>query len=168
MRFTQTCVSNSNVCVSTVHVPPAPPASVPTPIPTSPRNHSKATRHGAFGRRAYSSVCALSARTASAKPKAAGKCASAVSLARPARSSSWCSAPSVSNSTYTFSPVTGLICLHNIDSIQPAPHQAFFSALQAALNKIGLGGPSGAEGIGGVARSSPPPQTQSTHPVARS
>ncbi|KAI0764626.1 hypothetical protein C8Q74DRAFT_1282998 [Fomes fomentarius] len=72
------------------------------------------------------------------------------------------------NSTYTFSPVTGLICLHNIDSIQPAPHQAFFSALQAALSKIGLGGPSGAEGVGGVARNSPPPQTQPTHPVARS
>ena len=44
------------------------------------------------------------------------------------------------NSTYTFSPTTGLIHLHNIDSIHPAPHQAFFSALQAALTKLGLGG----------------------------
>ncbi|RDX42042.1 hypothetical protein OH76DRAFT_1363522 [Lentinus brumalis] len=60
------------------------------------------------------------------------------------------------NSTYTFSPTTGLIHLHNIDSIHPAPHEAFFSALQAALNKIGLGGPQGETGAGGVARSSPP------------
>ncbi|KAI0368508.1 hypothetical protein BV20DRAFT_922607, partial [Pilatotrama ljubarskyi] len=44
------------------------------------------------------------------------------------------------NSTYTFSPTTGLIHLHTIDSIHPAPHQAFFDALQAALSKIGLGG----------------------------
>ncbi|OSD07683.1 hypothetical protein PYCCODRAFT_1429912 [Trametes coccinea BRFM310] len=59
------------------------------------------------------------------------------------------------NQTYTFSPVTGLIHLHNIDSIHPAPHQAFFDALQAALSKIGLGGSQG-EGAGGVARTSVP------------
>ncbi|KAI8973168.1 hypothetical protein BD414DRAFT_397476, partial [Trametes punicea] len=47
------------------------------------------------------------------------------------------------NSTYTFSPTTGLIHLHNIDSIHPAPHQAFFDALQAALSKIGFGGSHG-------------------------
>ncbi|RPD52718.1 hypothetical protein L226DRAFT_480340 [Lentinus tigrinus ALCF2SS1-7] len=60
------------------------------------------------------------------------------------------------NSTYTFSPITGLIHIHNIDSIHPAPHLAFFSALQAALSKIGLGGTQGETGAGGVARSSPP------------
>ncbi|KAM5543774.1 hypothetical protein V8D89_002391 [Ganoderma adspersum] len=58
------------------------------------------------------------------------------------------------NSTYTFSPVTGLIHLHFVNSIHPAPHQAFFNALQAALSKIGLGGAQGA-GEGGVARTSP-------------
>ncbi len=59
-----------------------------------------------------------------------------------------------SNSTYTFSPTTGLIHLHVVNSIYPAPHQAFFNALQAALSKIGLGGTQGA-GEGGMARTSP-------------
>ncbi|KAI0325553.1 hypothetical protein GY45DRAFT_1330096 [Cubamyces sp. BRFM 1775] len=70
------------------------------------------------------------------------------------------------NATYTFSPNTGLIHLHNIDSIHPAPHQAFFDALQAVLSKLGLGGSQG-EGAGGMARTSypdsdahPQPQTQ--------
>lgn len=58
------------------------------------------------------------------------------------------------NSTYTFSPTTGLIHLHVVNSIYPAPHQAFFNALQAALSKIGLGGTQGA-GEGGMARTSP-------------
>ncbi|KAH9896554.1 hypothetical protein C8Q73DRAFT_686029 [Cubamyces lactineus] len=57
------------------------------------------------------------------------------------------------NATYTFSPNTGLIHLHNIDSIHPAPHQAFFDALQAVLSKLGLGGSQG-EGAGGMARTS--------------
>ncbi|TFK86300.1 hypothetical protein K466DRAFT_493073 [Polyporus arcularius HHB13444] len=70
------------------------------------------------------------------------------------------------NSTYTFSPTTGLIHLHNIDSIHPAPHEAFFSALQAALNKIGLGGPQGETGAGGVARSSAPSPPQRSPSVA--
>lgn len=61
------------------------------------------------------------------------------------------------NSTYTFSPVTGLIHIHNIDSIHPAPHQAFFNALQAALSKLGLGRPEDAAGAGGVARTLPGP-----------
>ncbi|KAI0746203.1 hypothetical protein C8Q76DRAFT_790490 [Earliella scabrosa] len=43
-------------------------------------------------------------------------------------------------STRTFSLITGLIHIHNIDFIHPAPHQGFFSALQAALTKIGLSG----------------------------
>lgn len=64
------------------------------------------------------------------------------------------------NSTYTFSPVTGLIHLHAIDSIHPAPHQALFDALQAALNKIGLGrssDPREGAGAGGMARTSARP-----------
>lgn len=64
------------------------------------------------------------------------------------------------NSTYTFSPVTGLIHLHAIDSIHPAPHQAFFDALQAALSKIGLGrssDPREGAGAGGMARTSSRP-----------
>ncbi|KAH9855530.1 hypothetical protein C2E23DRAFT_866666 [Lenzites betulinus] len=68
------------------------------------------------------------------------------------------------NSTYTFSPITGLIHLHTIDSIHPAPHQAFFDALQAALSKIGLGG---TPGEGGVARASPRSQPD-LKPVNRS
>ncbi|KAI1787212.1 hypothetical protein LXA43DRAFT_975391 [Ganoderma leucocontextum] len=71
------------------------------------------------------------------------------------------------NSTYTFSPTTGLIRLHVVNSIHPAPHQAFFNALRAALNKIGLGGAQGA-GEGGMARTTPssPPQSSrtGTHP----
>ncbi|KAI0746402.1 hypothetical protein C8Q80DRAFT_1271302 [Daedaleopsis nitida] len=69
------------------------------------------------------------------------------------------------NSTYTFSPVTGLIHIHNIDSIHPAPHQAFFNALQAALSKIGLGGPEGAAGAGSVARTLPRAQAESVPSV---
>ncbi|TBU40989.1 hypothetical protein BD309DRAFT_926148 [Dichomitus squalens] len=63
------------------------------------------------------------------------------------------------NSTYTFSPITGLIHLHVIDSIHPAPHQAFFSALQAALSKIGLGSTRDA-GESGMARAQPLSQPQ--------
>ncbi|EMD32387.1 hypothetical protein CERSUDRAFT_108825 [Gelatoporia subvermispora B] len=60
------------------------------------------------------------------------------------------------NSTYVFSPLTGLIHAHIVDSIEPAPHQAVFGALRAALAKLKLGlavGP-GREGTGasGVAR----------------
>ncbi|KAI9066198.1 hypothetical protein FKP32DRAFT_1646429 [Trametes sanguinea] len=74
------------------------------------------------------------------------------------------------NQTYTFSPVTGLIHLHNIDSIHPAPHQAFFDALQAALSKIGLGGSPG-EDAGGMARTShpgPEPRVHFGHAASRS
>ncbi|OBZ77299.1 hypothetical protein A0H81_01782 [Grifola frondosa] len=56
------------------------------------------------------------------------------------------------NSTYTFSPITGLIYLHTIDSIYPAPHQAVYDALRAALVKLGLTG--GQQGGEGVARNS--------------
>lgn len=52
------------------------------------------------------------------------------------------------NSTYTFSPITGLIQIHTIDSIEPAPHQALFEA----LGRFGLVGPGGGDlpGVGGA------------------
>ncbi|KAF8237458.1 hypothetical protein L208DRAFT_1356231, partial [Tricholoma matsutake] len=44
------------------------------------------------------------------------------------------------NSTYTFSPVTGLIYMHTIDSIHPEPHQAVYDSLRSSLgNVFGLG-----------------------------
>ncbi|KAF5381658.1 hypothetical protein D9615_005552 [Tricholomella constricta] len=44
------------------------------------------------------------------------------------------------NSTYTFSPNTGLIDKHVVDSIYPAPHQAVYDALRLSLGKVfGLG-----------------------------
>ncbi|KAG9219928.1 hypothetical protein CCMSSC00406_0009531 [Pleurotus cornucopiae] len=44
------------------------------------------------------------------------------------------------NSTYTFSPLSGLIHVHTIDSIQPAPHQTVYDALRSSLGKVfGLG-----------------------------
>jgi hypothetical protein len=50
------------------------------------------------------------------------------------------------NSTYTFSPVTGLIHIHTINSIHPAPHQAAYDALRSSLERVlGLAG-------GGVAQ----------------
>ncbi|KAF7800161.1 hypothetical protein EIP86_011407 [Pleurotus ostreatoroseus] len=52
------------------------------------------------------------------------------------------------NCTYTFSPISGLILQHSIDSIEPAPTQALFEA----LGKFGLLGPGagrgGAPGVG--------------------
>jgi len=63
------------------------------------------------------------------------------------------------NSTYVFSPFTGLIHAHIVESIEPAPHQAVFDALRAALAKLklGLAGGPGREGTdagaSGVARS---------------
>ena len=58
-----------------------------------------------------------------------------------------------SNSTYTFSPVSGLIHKHTIDSIQPAPHEAVFDLLRAALAKlrIGVAEPGSGVGVGGAA-----------------
>lgn len=55
------------------------------------------------------------------------------------------------NYTYTFSPITGLIHLHTIDSIEPAPHAALFEA----MGRFGLvGGGSernaGSGGVGGM------------------
>ncbi|KAF4610089.1 hypothetical protein D9613_010446 [Agrocybe pediades] len=44
-------------------------------------------------------------------------------------------------STYTFSPITGLIHEHIINSIHPAPHEAVYDSIRLGLGKIlGLGG----------------------------
>ncbi|KAJ7653286.1 hypothetical protein DFH06DRAFT_1282556 [Mycena polygramma] len=40
------------------------------------------------------------------------------------------------NSTYTFSPITGLIHIHTVNSIHPAPHQAVYDALRASLGNV--------------------------------
>ncbi|KAG2138431.1 uncharacterized protein EDB93DRAFT_724521 [Suillus bovinus] len=46
------------------------------------------------------------------------------------------------DSTYNFSPISGLIQTHTINSIHPAPHQAAYDALRASLNSVfGFGGP---------------------------
>jgi hypothetical protein len=53
------------------------------------------------------------------------------------------------NSTYTFSPYTGLIYLHTINSIHPAPHEAVYDAMRTSLGRVfGLGGAGVAERIG--------------------
>lgn len=41
-----------------------------------------------------------------------------------------------SASTYTFSPHSGLIHKHTINSIHPAPHQAAYDAIQSSLERI--------------------------------
>ncbi|KAJ7148647.1 hypothetical protein C8R43DRAFT_925407 [Mycena crocata] len=40
------------------------------------------------------------------------------------------------NSTYTFSPITGLIHIHTVNSIHPAPHQAVYDSLRASLGNV--------------------------------
>ena len=50
-----------------------------------------------------------------------------------------------SESTYTFSPITGLIHEHVVNSIHPAPHQAVYDSLRLSLGKVmGLGWGDGA------------------------
>lgn len=44
------------------------------------------------------------------------------------------------NCTYTFSPETGLIHRHAVDSIEPAPHESFYEAIRGL--RLGLGGTS--------------------------
>jgi len=56
--------------------------------------------------------------------------------------------------TYTFSPLTGLILTHTVNSIQPAPHQAVYDAFRLGFGKLGLGfngSGSGGRGVGGAA-----------------
>jgi hypothetical protein len=43
---------------------------------------------------------------------------------------------SLSESTYTFSPITGLIHEHVVNSIHPAPHQAVYDSLRLSLGKL--------------------------------
>ncbi|KAF8907751.1 hypothetical protein CPB85DRAFT_1310756 [Mucidula mucida] len=40
------------------------------------------------------------------------------------------------HSSYTFSPLSGLIYVHTINSILPAPHQAVFDGLRASLGNV--------------------------------
>ncbi|KDR70132.1 hypothetical protein GALMADRAFT_76538 [Galerina marginata CBS 339.88] len=42
----------------------------------------------------------------------------------------------VIESTYTFSPITGLIHQHVVNSIHPAPHQAVYDSLRLSLGKL--------------------------------
>jgi len=49
--------------------------------------------------------------------------------------------PADRESTYTFSPSTGLIHKHVINSIHPAPHVAVYESLRGSMGKLlGLGG----------------------------
>jgi hypothetical protein len=41
-----------------------------------------------------------------------------------------------SESTYTFSPITGLIHEHVVNSIHPAPHQEVYDSLRLGLGKL--------------------------------
>ncbi|KAF9043062.1 hypothetical protein BJ165DRAFT_1415782 [Panaeolus papilionaceus] len=51
------------------------------------------------------------------------------------------------DSTYSFSPLTGLIHQHTINSIHPAPHQAVYDSLRLSFGKVlGLGWGSGSGG----------------------
>jgi hypothetical protein len=57
------------------------------------------------------------------------------------------------NSTYTFSPITGLIHIHTINSIHPAPHQTAYDALRSSLERLlGLAGGGVAQPTGEVTR----------------
>jgi hypothetical protein len=56
----------------------------------------------------------------------------------------------LSESTYTFSPISGLIHEHVVNSIHPAPHQAVYDSLRLSLGKLlglewgaGSGSPNG-------------------------
>ena len=54
-------------------------------------------------------------------------------------------------STYTFSPTTGLIHQHIVDSILPAPHAAVYDSLRMTLGKLlGWGPDSGATTNGAI------------------
>ncbi|KAF8874430.1 hypothetical protein BD779DRAFT_1566768 [Infundibulicybe gibba] len=63
------------------------------------------------------------------------------------------------DSTYTFSPLTGLIHTHTVDSIHPAPHQAVYDSLRLSLGKVfgfGLEGSPRADGAACRVRTAPP------------
>ena len=46
----------------------------------------------------------------------------------------------LSTATYEFSPTSGLISKHIVNSIDPAPHETVFAALRNSLVKLGLVG----------------------------
>jgi len=48
--------------------------------------------------------------------------------------------------TYTFSPASGRISKHTVNSIDPAPHETVFAALRSSLVKLGLAGQENAGG----------------------
>ncbi|KZT52356.1 hypothetical protein CALCODRAFT_441694 [Calocera cornea HHB12733] len=53
------------------------------------------------------------------------------------------------NCTYTFSPTSGLISHHRIESIDPAPHISVYEGFKASLGRFLSGGAEGeAEGVG--------------------
>ncbi|KAJ7318126.1 hypothetical protein DFH08DRAFT_754994 [Mycena albidolilacea] len=59
------------------------------------------------------------------------------------------------NSTYTFSPLTGLIHIHTVNSIHPAPHQAVYDSLRASLgNVFGSQEPSRPDGAASAVKAS--------------
>lgn len=41
--------------------------------------------------------------------------------------------------TYSFSPVTGLILIHTINSIHPAPHESVYEAFRLGFGRLSLG-----------------------------
>ena len=41
--------------------------------------------------------------------------------------------------TYGFSPVTGLILIHTVNSIHPAPHESVYEAFRLGFGRLGLG-----------------------------
>lgn len=54
-------------------------------------------------------------------------------------------------STYTFSPTSGLILRHAINWIHPAPHLAVYDSLRGGLGKVfGFGGAGAGVGVGGM------------------
>jgi len=54
------------------------------------------------------------------------------------------------DATYTFSPLSGLIYRHNIESIRPAPHIAFYDMMRESIHRlIGEGTTPRIGGVGG-------------------
>lgn len=41
--------------------------------------------------------------------------------------------------TYNFSPATGLILIHTINSVHPAPHESVYEAFRLGFGRLGLG-----------------------------
>lgn len=41
--------------------------------------------------------------------------------------------------TYSFSPITGLVLIHTINSIHPAPHESVYEAFRLGFGRLGLG-----------------------------